>query len=511
MVTTEPALVLTTLLGFLAVIYHLHHSRRRTTLPLPPGPKGYPILGALPLVGSAAHVSLANLAKRYGPLMHLKLGNSHIVVVSSSSAARSFFTTLDLQFANRPGKVISAKHISYNGNDMTFSNYTPKWKLFRRLTTLHMLGAKAMSTWSDIRRSEIHRMLQSMHKSSQHGNLIVVPETLICATTNIIGQVMLSQRVFDASDTKLGSYKELLKKLMTGGGMFNVGDFVPAVAWMDLQGIQAKLKKGKEMMDEMIKAMLAQHAATAEERKGRPDFADLVMTSDLRDDNGEKLSDVNIRGLLANMFKAGTDRSTIIVEWALAEILKNRDILESMQSEMDVIVGRERVLQESDIPNLPYLQAVVKEALRLHPSTPLSLPHFSFESCEVNGYYIPANTRLITNIWAIGRDPDVWERPLEFDPMRFLPGGKAAKIEPNGTDFELIPFGAGRRVCIGKQVGMVLLQYLLGALVHGFDWRLPEGVVIDMEETPGLVIPKAVPIRAFVTPRLVPTAYCVAT
>lgn len=208
-----------------------------------------------------------------------------------------------------------------------------------------------------------------------------------------------------------------------------------------------------------------------------------------------------------NIFKAGTDTSTIIVEWALAEILKNRDILESMQSEMDVIIGRERALQESDIPNLPYLQAVVKEALRLHPSTPLSLPHFSFESCEVNGYYIPANTRLITNIWAIGRDPDVWERPLEFDPMRFLPGGKAAKIEPYGTDFELIPFGAGRRICIGKQVGMVFVQYLLGALVHGFDWRLPDGVVIDMEETPGLVIPKAVPIKAFVTPRLLPTAY----
>ncbi|XP_039126325.1 flavonoid 3',5'-hydroxylase 1-like [Dioscorea cayenensis subsp. rotundata] len=507
MVSPDSALILTTLFIFLAFLHLLHRSFRRTTLPLPPGPKGYPILGALPLIGHTPHVSLANLAKLYGPLMHLKLGNSHIIVISSSSTAHSFFTTLDLQFANRPGKVISAKHISYNGNDMTFSNYTPKWKLFRRLTTLHMLGSKAMSTWSDIRHDEIHRMLQSMHESSQRGQLIVVPETLICATTNIIGRVMLSQRVFDASDPKLGSYKELLKKLMTGGGMFNVGDFVPAVAWMDLQGIQAKLKKGKEMMDQMIKAMLAQHAASAEERKGTPDFADLVMASDLRDDNGDKLSDVNIRGLLANIFKAGTDTSTIIVEWALAEILKNRDILESMQSEMDVIIGRERALQESDIPNLPYLQAVVKETLRLHPSTPLSLPHFSFESCEVNGYYIPANTRLITNIWAIGRDPDVWERPLEFDPMRFLPGGKAAKIEPYGTDFELIPFGAGRRICIGKQVGMVFVQYLLGALVHGFDWRLPDGVVIDMEETPGLVIPKAVPIKAFVTPRLLPTAY----
>lgn len=207
------------------------------------------------------------------------------------------------------------------------------------------------------------------------------------------------------------------------------------------------------------------------------------------------------------MFKAGTDTSTIIVEWALAEMLKNPTIFKRMQSEMDTVIGQDRLLEESDILNLPYLQAVVKEALRLHPSTPLSLPHYSFESCEINGYHIPANTRLITNVWAIGRDPDAWDNPLEFDPDRFLPGGKAYNIEPHGNDFEFIPFGAGRRICPGKQTGILFLQYLLGAVVHGFDWRLPDGEVIDMKETPGLVMPKTIPIKAFVTPRLASTTY----
>ncbi|KAJ0978992.1 hypothetical protein J5N97_014466 [Dioscorea zingiberensis] len=353
---------------------------------------------------------------------------------------------------------------------------------------------------------------------------------------------------------------------MTGGGLFNIGDFVPSIAWMDLQGIQAKMKsvherldemikrlldehvasaaerEGRpdfidlvmasklrdddgetlsdvniralismksvhERLDEMIKRLLDEHAASAAEREGRPDFIDLVMASKLRDDDGETLNDVNIRALISDMFTAGSDTSSVIVEWALCEMLKNPNILKKLQSELDVVIGRERMLEESDIMNLPYLQAVCKEALRLHPSTPLSLPHFSAKSCEVNEYHIPANTRLLINVWAIGRDPDVWVRPLEFYPERFLVGEKAANIEPHGTDFELIPFGAGRRVCVGKQAGMIFVQYFLGVLVHAFDWQLPEGEKIDMKETPGVVVPKAVPLKAMVSPRLIPCAY----
>jgi flavonoid 3',5'-hydroxylase len=206
------------------------------------------------------------------------------------------------------------------------------------------------------------------------------------------------------------------------------------------------------------------------------------------------------------LFTAGTDTSSIITEWALTEMIKNPEVMKHAQEEMDTVIGRDRRLEESDIPNLPYLQAVVKEAMRLHPSTPLSLPHFSFEDCEVNGYYVPKNTRLLVNIWAIGRDPDTWEDPLEFKPERFL-SGPTAKIDPLGNYFELIPFGAGRRICAGKLAGMVFVQYFLGTLVHSFDWRLPDGEVLSMDATFGLALPKAIPLKALVTPRLAPSAY----
>ncbi|OAY82790.1 Flavonoid 3',5'-hydroxylase [Ananas comosus] len=416
--------------------------RRGGLAPLPPGPYGVPVLGALPLIGAAPHSALARLARRHGPIMYLKMGTCGAVVASSPSAARAFLKTADAQFANRPA-VASARDITYGFHNMVFANYGPRWKLMRKLASLHLLGARALADWSHVRRDEARRMVGAMRERSAAGQAVVVPDAVVCALANMVGQITLSRRVFDAQGAASNAYKDMIVELLTGAGLFSVGDFVPAVAWMDLQ----------------------------------------------------------------DLFTAGTDTSSIIIEWALAEMLKAPAILARAQSELDRVVGHDRRLEESDIPNLPYLQAVCKEALRLHPSTPLGLPHFTFEDCEVAGFRIPKNSRLLVNIWAIGRDPSVWPDPLEFRPERFL-HGDAAKIDPLGNYFELIPFGAGRRICAGKLAGMVFVHYFLGTLLHAFDWRLPDGEeLINMDETFGLALPKAVPLKAMVRPRLSPPAY----
>lgn len=188
-------------------------------------------------------------------------------------------------------------------------------------------------------------------------------------------------------------------------------------------------------------------------------------------------------------------------------MLLNPAILRRAQAEMDEVVGRNRRLEESDIPNLPYLRAICKESFRKHPSTPLNLPRVAAQACEVDGYYIPKNAKLLVNIWAIGRSSKVWAKPLEFDPERFMPGGEGAKVDPGGNDFELIPFGAGRRICAGARMGVVLVQYMLGSLVHAFDWELPPGTDMDMSETFGIALQKTVPVVAVVKPRLAHGVY----
>jgi 5-O-(4-coumaroyl)-D-quinate 3'-monooxygenase len=205
--------------------------------------------------------------------------------------------------------------------------------------------------------------------------------------------------------------------------------------------------------------------------------------------------------VVQDMITAGTDTTVISVEWAMAELLRNPMVQEKLQEELDRVVGRDRVLSETDFPNLPYLQAVVKESLRLHPPTPLMLPHRASASVKIAGYDIPKGANVVVNVWAVARDPEVWDSPLEFRPERFL----GENIDIKGADFRVLPFGAGRRVCPGAQLGINLVASMIGHMLHHFTWTLPSGTCpedVSMMESPGLVTFMATPLQAVATPRL---------
>jgi flavonoid 3'-monooxygenase len=214
-----------------------------------------------------------------------------------------------------------------------------------------------------------------------------------------------------------------------------------------------------------------------------------------------------------NLFTAGTDTTSSTVEWALAELIRHPDVLAEAQQELDAVVGRDRLVAESDLPRLTYLAAVIKETFRLHPSTPLSLPRVAAEECEVNGFRVPKGATLLVNVWAIARDPAAWPEPLAFRPARFLPGGPRAGVDVKGSDFELIPFGAGRRICAGLSWGLRVVTLMTATLVHAFHWDLAHGMAadkLDMEEAYGLTLQRAVPLMVRPNPRLLPPAYAVA-
>lgn len=280
---------------FVALRLLFGFGRRSLRLPLPPGPRGVPILGALHLIGTHAHVSLARLAARHGPVMFLRLGSHGCVVASDSAAAGSFLKALDLQFANRPDP-ISARDISYNRQNLVMADYTPTWKLLRRACTLHFLGSKALAEWGRVRLSEIALMVRSLRAQAQAGP-VALPEVLVCAMANVIGVVVMSKRVFGSQGEESNRFKELVLAVTTGGGQFNLGDFFPSIAWMDLQGIQGKMKRARVAFDEILTKLLAEHEERKEEREreGRPDFLDKIM-DDTKD--SEALTDANIRALM---------------------------------------------------------------------------------------------------------------------------------------------------------------------------------------------------------------------
>nr|ATG29931.1 CYP75A77 [Taxus chinensis] len=478
---------------YIAFRYVLSKSKK-----LPPGPSGWPVLGCLPLLGSMPHVALTNLSKKYGPILYLKLGTSNMVVANTPAAAKAFLKTLDINFSNRPGNA-GATYLAYNSQDMVWAPYGGRWKMLRKVCNLHMLGGKALDDWQPAREAEMGHMLRSILARSRSGQTVNIPELLNLLAANVFGQIILSKRVFESEGEDANEFKEMVVELMTTAGYFNIGDHIPSIAWMDLQGIQRGMKKLHKRFDEMLTRMIAEHQAAAKKRAA-PDFLDIVMSQrDNCDGQGGRLSDVHIKSLLLNLFTAGTDTSSSVIEWTLAELIQNPKLLKQAHLEMDKVVGRDRRLKESDIPKLPYLIAICKEGFRKHPSTPLSLPRVSSEPCQVGGYYVPKGTRLMVNIWGIGRDPEIWDKPLEFNPNRFV----GSKIDPRGNDFQLIPFGAGRRICAGTRMGITMVEYNLGSLIHAFNWEMPPGKEsLNMDESFGLALQKKEPLVAKATPRL---------
>ena len=204
---------------------------------------------------------------------------------------------------------------------------------------------------------------------------------------------------------------------------------------------------------------------------------------------------------LQDMLAGSMDTSATVIEWALSELMKNPQVKKKLQKELEDVVGLERMVEESDLDGLEYLDMVLKESLRLHPVAPLLLPHEATEDCTINGFDIPRKSRVIVNVWAMGRDPSVWIDAEKFFPERFA----GSNIDVRGRDFQLIPFGSGRRVCPGMQLGLIVVRLVVAQLVHCFDWELPDKMQpneLDMTEEFGLTTPRAKHLLAIPTYRL---------
>ncbi|KAL6212964.1 hypothetical protein ACLB2K_018179 [Fragaria x ananassa] len=196
----------------------------------------------------------------------------------------------------------------------------------------------------------------------------------------------------------------------------------------------------------------------------------------------------------------GTDTTTVTLTWALSLLVNNPAVLKKAQNELDAKVGRNRQVNESDVKNLVYLQAIIKETLRLYPAVPLLAPHESTEDCTVGNYHVHAKTRLIVNVWKLHRDPNVRQVPCIFRPERFL--SCLEDFDVRGQNFELMPFGSGRRICPGISLALQVIELALAHLLHGFEITAPSDEPVDMSETVGLTNMKATPLQVLLKPRL---------
>ncbi|KAL1558998.1 cytochrome P450 71AU50-like [Salvia divinorum] len=285
-------------------------------------------------------------------------------------------------------------------------------------------------------------------------------------------------------------FKTVIQEWVKLGAVPNLGDSFPFLGVLDLQGLTRKMKALGKVYDDFFEKVIEDHVRAGYGPEQTKDIVDTMMTTMQSGECEFQFDRRNIKAIMLDLLIGSMDTAAASVEWILSELLRNPTVMKKLQNELEEVVGLKRMVEESDLEQLEYLDMVVKETFRLHPVGPLLIPHYSREDIKVNGYDIPKGSRILINTYAIGRDPNVWTDPEMFIPEKFI----GSDIDVKGQHFQLLPFG-----------GLIQVRLIVSQLVHCFDWQLPNDMSqeeLDMNEEFGIVVSRANHLMAIPTFRL---------
>ncbi|TQD82716.1 hypothetical protein C1H46_031751 [Malus baccata] len=400
-------------------------------LKLPPSPPRLPLIGNLHQLGTFPHLSLHALSKKYGDLMLVHLGKVPTLIVSSAEMATEVMKTQDIAFCSRP-KATAPGILFYDAHDVGFAPYGEYWRQVRKICVLEFLSLKKVSQFQYARVEEVSELVGKIRKvSSLNGGGPIVLSDLLVATSNNIICRCILGQKFEGEENK----------------------------WF------------------------------GDPRK--KDFVDILLQVQ-KDGNDFELKSDHLKALLLDMFVGGSDSSWTAMIWLMTELAKNPRVMKKAQEEVRRVVGKKGFVDENvDIPQMTYMICCIKENMRVHPPGPLLLPRETSTDVKLGGYNIPAKTQVFVSAYSVQRDPKVWDKPDEFYPERF----EEKSVGFVGQEFELIPFGAGRRVCPGLGFAVASTEYVFSNLLYWFDWKLPSGAkalaeTMDTDEVYGLSVHK---------------------
>ncbi|XP_058072640.1 cytochrome P450 93A2-like [Magnolia sinica] len=480
---------------------------RAKTRHYPPGPLALPIIGHMHLFGSSPHHALYNLAKRYGEIISIRLGSVPYIIVSSPEAAREFLRTHELAFAYRP-QSIATRYLGYGGHGFAFAPYGPYWKFMKKLCMSELLSGRSLGNFLPIKREEIQGFLQLLSIASADNKSVNIGEELQLMVGNVIWRMSMSRRC-SGNEGEAKEIRMLVNDVSKLQIEFNIADYIGFFRNIDLQGLGKRLEVTHQRFDKKMEEIVREHEEKKEKERGESvkDLMDILLEISEDESADMKLTREHIKAFIRDIFGAGTATTALGMEWTLAELINNPRVLKKARDEIDSVVGKHRLVQESDILNLPYMQAIVKETLRLHPTDPIILRE-SIQDCKINGYDIPAKSGVFINIWAVGRDPNHWENPLDFHPERFIDENGQTQIDLRGQHYHFLPFGSGRRGCPGTTLALQLIETTIAAMVQCFNLKIDgngeEGGTVDMSEAPGLTLYRAQPLICLPVARLDP-------
>ncbi|CAK9327981.1 unnamed protein product [Citrullus colocynthis] len=510
------------LMAFIFVMFSQHSNLKRKHFirqeaPLPPGPKPWPIVGCLPAMllrkHALTHQWIHSIMKQLNTeIASIRLGNTYIIPITSPQLALEFLKTYDSVFASR-SSISNTVHILSRGYITTaFSSMGDQWKKMRRILASQILNPSTLHRLLGHRIAEADTLLRyifTQTSSNGGGSTINVRSITQHYCGNIIRRMLFNRRYYGKGREDGGptfeeeEHNQALLTILTYFHSFSISDFIPCLKPLDLDGHEKIMKKALNVVqkyDEPIIDERVQRWKSDEKMEGvTDDILDILIS--LKDENQKSLLSVKeIKAQITELQIATIDNPSNAVEWAMAELINKPKILEKAVEELDKVVGRERLVQEYDIPKLKYLTACARESFRLHPFSPFNVPHVSTSDTVVAGYFIPKGSEVLLSRLGLGRNPRIWKDPMTFDPERHLKDG-SIELGISEPDLRFITFTRGRRSCIGSSLGTNITMMLFARLLQGFSWSLLPGVTkIDFSETDEHTLPK--PLHLHAEPRL---------
>ncbi|XP_010911415.2 cytochrome P450 78A3 [Elaeis guineensis] len=459
-----------------------------------PGPTGLPFVGSMGLMSGLAHRRLATAATCLGAkrLMAFSIGETRAIISSHPDVAKEILNSP--AFADR-SPTEAAYGLMFH-RAIGFAPYGTYWRTLRRIAATHLFSPKQVDDFSPHRSHIADQMTAALRRSTHRDVQVrrILRRSLLCYIMQFVfGK---TYELCSASE----EIEELLCMVEEGYDLLgekNWSDHFPLLAGLDIQKIRSRCSNLVNKAYSFLYPIIEEHRATATGgRTTAPDFVDILIS--LQESEG--LSDSDMVAILWEMIFRGTDAMAVLMEWTLARVVLHPHIQAKVHQELDHVVGtsRRRRVTETDAPRLVYLQALLKEVLRMHPPGPLqSWSRLAISDTLVDGHLVPAGTTAMVNIWAICRDPDIWEDPLEFKPERFLSkdGDMEVEFSVMGTDLRLAPFGSGRRSCPGKGLAMRTVSFWMASLLHDYEWLPSEAKGVDLSEVLRLSSEMAAPLE----------------
>lgn len=468
---------------------------------LPPDPNFLPFLGTirwLPQGLSGLNTYLRSVHHRLGPIITLRISSRPAIFISDASLAHQALVLNGAVFADRPPAAPTSKITSSNQHVITSGIYGATWRTLRRNLTSEILNPTRVRSYSHARRWVLEILSDRIRKHGSEEPIVVV-DHFHYAMFALLALMCFGDKLDEEQIKEVGYVQ---RRMLLGFSRFNILNLFPKLTKLIFKSKWEEFLKIRREQEDVLLPLIRARRKREEEEENKDyvqSYVDTLLDLELPDEK-RKLNENEIVSLCSEFLNGGTDTTATTLQWIMANLVKNPEIQERLYQEIKGVAGEEgKEIEEEAAHKMPYLKAVVLEGLRRHPPGHMVLPHSVTEDTVLGGYKIPKKGTVNFMVAEIGRDPAVWDEPMEFRPERFM-GGESVDIT-GSRGIKMMPFGAGRRICPGIGLAMLHLEYYVANIVREFEWKEVEGCEVDLAEKVEFTVVMKHPLKALAVPR----------